>query len=117
MKQRENQSLPKGTLELLILRGINRGPQHGYALVRWIEQRSKGALLVEEGSLYPAMHRLERAGLLRGKWGVAESGRRVKVYHLTAAGKKELKARTERWNELSGAIATVLRANLLPVQP
>ena len=61
MKQEMKQSLPKGTLELLILRGISRGPQHGYALARWIEQRSEGALLIEEGSLYPAVHRLERA--------------------------------------------------------
>ena len=110
MTRRTNQSLPKGALELLILRGIRRGPQHGYALARWIEQRSEGALVVEEGSLYPAVHRLERAGFLRGEWGVAESGRRAKVYHLTAKGKKELDARTAQWTEMTGAIALVLRA-------
>ncbi|MFT5732551.1 MAG: transcriptional regulator [Planctomycetota bacterium] len=112
MKDTKSQKLPKGTLELLVLRGISRGPQHGYALVRWIEQRSEGALLVEEGSLYPAVHRLERAGFLKGEWGVAESGRRAKVYSLTVTGKKELKTRTARWNELTGVIASVLRATL-----
>ena len=110
MTQKENQALPKGALELLILRGIRRGPQHGYALARWIEQTSDGVLLVEEGSLYPAVHRLERAGYLRGEWGVAESGRRAKIYHLTANGKRELTARTQRWEKMTGAIALVLRA-------
>ena len=113
----DSPGLPKGALELLILRGINRGPQHGYALARWIEERSEGALLVEEGSLYPAMHRLERAGLLRGEWGLAESGRGAKVYHLTAGGRKELVRRTERWEELAGAISMVLRANVGVVHP
>ncbi len=111
MKSTENQKLPKGTLELLILRGVGRGPQHGYALARWIEERSEGVLLIEEGSLYPAVHRLERAGFLSGEWGLAESGRRAKVYSLTSKGRKELKARTARWQELSGAISLVLRSN------
>lgn len=102
-------------LELLVLRGIQRGPQHGYALARWIEQRSEGGLVVEEGSLYPAVHRLERVGLLRGEWGVSESGRRAKVYSITESGRKELKARTERWQELTGAISLVLGACWRPV--
>lgn len=114
-KPRDVQALPKGTLELLILRGVERGPMHGYALARWIEQRSEGALLIEEGSLYPAVHRLERGGLLRGAWVLAESGRRARVYQLTTRGRKELKTRTTRWRELSGAISLVLGASLRPL--
>ena len=109
--------LPRGALELLVLRGIQRGPPHGYALARWIEQRSEGALLVEEGSLYPALHRLEKAGFLQGQWGRAESGRRAKVYSLTDRGRKELMRRTERWNELTGAISQVLGASSLAWKP
>ncbi|MDG1049060.1 MAG: PadR family transcriptional regulator [Planctomycetota bacterium] len=101
--------LPRGTLEHLILRGISRIPQHGYALARWIEQRSEGGILIEEGSLYPAMHRLERAGYLSSSWGKAESGRRAKIYSITSRGQGELVDRNERWRELTSAIALVLR--------
>ena len=116
MKNDPREKLPRGTLEHLILRGISRAPQHGYALARWIEQRSEGAILVEEGSLYPAMHRLEKAGYLSSAWGEAESGRRAKIYSITRRGEAELVDRNERWRELTGAIALVLRC-LRPSAP
>jgi transcriptional regulator len=102
--------MPRGALELLVLKGLARGAQHGYALARWIETRSDGALLVEEGSLYPAVHRLERKGLLSADWGKTDSGRRAKFYTLTEDGKRELRRRTARWNKLANGVGLVLRA-------
>ena len=106
----ERLEMPKGTLELLILKGLVRRAQHGYGLARWIEGRSDGALLVEEGSLYPAVHRLERNGLVDAEWGKTDTGRRAKFYSLTDNGRQELRSRTTRWNKLVGGVALVLRA-------
>ncbi|MEM6671237.1 MAG: PadR family transcriptional regulator [Planctomycetota bacterium] len=102
--------LPRGALELLVLKALSRTARHGYALARWIEERSDGALLVEEGSLYPALHRLERRGLIEAEWGKTDTGRRAKFYSLTDGGRESLRERTALWNRLSLGVAKVLRS-------
>ena len=97
-----------GTLDILILRAVAGEPLHGYAIGRRLRDRSAGVLDVEEGALYPALHRLEGQGLLDGSWGPTETGRRAKFYRLTAAGRRHLAGRVERWRELSGAVDAVL---------
>jgi PadR family transcriptional regulator, regulatory protein PadR len=101
------QLLP-GTLDLLILRAVSLGPLHGYAVLLRIEQISGGALLVEQGALYPGLFRLERQGLLKTSWGISENNRRAKFYELTATGRRRLRAETESWNRLATAIASAL---------
>jgi transcriptional regulator len=101
--------LLQGTLDLLILRALARGPMHGYSVAEWIHESSQDVLRVEEGALYPALHRLELRGLLSAKWGSSENNRRAKYYALTVAGQKQLAERTEYWRRMSGAIARVLQ--------
>jgi transcriptional regulator len=101
------QLLP-GTLDLLILRAVSLGPLHGYAVLLRIEQISGGALLVEQGALYPGLFRLERQGLLKASWGISENNRRAKFYELTATGRRRLREETESWNRLATAIASAL---------
>ena len=98
-----------GTLDMLVLRCLVAGPQHGYAIVRRLQQSSDGVLKVEEGSLYPALHRMERRGWLRSEWGESEAGRRAKYYRLAPSGKRELAERTQSWERMSAAIGMVLR--------
>jgi PadR family transcriptional regulator, regulatory protein PadR len=107
-KQRSNGELVQGTLDMLILRMLARGPMHGYAIAVAIEHRSDDVLRVEEGSLYPALHRLELAGLLTSEWRTSESNRRAKYYKLSAAGRKHLTAESANWNRLVLAIARVM---------
>jgi PadR family transcriptional regulator, regulatory protein PadR len=107
-KQRSNGELVQGTLDMLILRMLSRGPMHGYAIAVAIEHRSDDVLRVEEGSLYPALHRLELAGLLTSEWRTSESNRRAKYYKLSAAGRKHLTAESANWNRLVLAIARVM---------
>ena len=95
---------------MLILRTLARGPMHGYAIAVAIERRSEDVLRVEEGSLYPALHRLELAGLLQSEWKTSESNRQAKFYALTGAGRRELRAQSENWNRLVLAIARVMEA-------
>ena len=102
--------LVKGTLDVLILKSLRRAPQHGYAIAQYIHRTSEDILRVEEGALYPALHRLEVRGLLRGKWGVSENNRRAKYYELTAAGRKYLADETTSWRRLSGAVTRVLES-------
>lgn len=102
--------LLQGTLDLLILKTLARGAMHGYNVAEHIQQISDDVLRVEEGALYPALHRLELRGLLSSEWGVSENNRRAKYYKLTAAGKKQLRAATEQWSRMTGAIARVLEA-------
>lgn len=97
-----------GTLDLLILRTTRGEPCHGYAIGKAIRDGSEGILSVEEGALYPALHRLERRGLLESAWGRTESGRRAKFYRLTDAGAEHLRAEAARWSEFSGAVAGIL---------
>jgi PadR family transcriptional regulator PadR len=99
-----------GTLDLLILKAVSLGPLHGYGVLLRLEQISGGALLVEQGALYPALYRLERQALLDSEWGTSDNNRRAKYYRLTAAGRRRLREETESWNRLASAMSTVLRA-------
>ena len=101
------QLLP-GTLDLLILRAVSLGPLHGYGVLLRIEQISDGALLIEQGALYPGLFRLLRQGLLKADWGTSENNRRAKFYDLTAVGRKRLQEETDSWNRLATAIASAL---------
>jgi transcriptional regulator len=102
--------LIQGTLEMLILKALVRGPMHGYAVAEWIQQTSQQVLKVEEGALYPALHRLELRGVLKAEWGTSENNRRAKFYRLTAEGKKRLNTESQRWKRLSAAVAFVMQA-------
>ncbi|HEX8984904.1 MAG TPA: PadR family transcriptional regulator [Bryobacteraceae bacterium] len=100
--------LLQGTLDLLILRTLLPGPQHGWAISERIQQISQDVLQVNQGSLYPALHRLEHQGWIKAEWGVSELGRRARFYRLTPAGRKQLEAETEAWGRMSAAIGRVL---------
>ena len=102
--------LLQGTLDVLILKIVALEPLHGYGIAQRIRQISKDVLQVQQGSLYPALHRLEKRGWLRAEWRDAESGREAKFYMLTKPGRKQLEAETENWNRLSGAVALILGA-------
>jgi len=103
------QILP-GTLDLLILKAVSLGPFHGYGVLLRIGQISNGALVIEQGALYPALFRLVRQGLLKARWGTSENNRRAKYYELTAAGRKRLREETGDWNRLATAMAAALKA-------
>ena len=107
----ESGDLLQGTLEMLVLKALARGPLHGYGVAEWIHQTSQQLLKVEEGALYPALHRLELRGLLEAQWGASENNRRAKFYQLTAEGKKRLGTETQRWSRLSAAVAFVMQAS------
>ena len=97
-----------GTLEILILKALSWGPRHGYAVGRWIRETTGDALVIQEGALYPALHRLERKDLLAEEWGLTETGREAKFYTLTAAGKKQLLAESRRWTTFANAVTHAL---------
>jgi PadR family transcriptional regulator PadR len=99
-----------GTLDVLILKAVSLGPLHGYGVLLRIEQITQGALLVEQGALYPALYRLEHQGLIAGEWGVSDNNRRAKFYSLTIAGRRALREQTESWNRLATAMAAALKA-------
>ena len=99
-----------GTLDVLILKAVSLGAQHGYGVLLRIEHITGGALAIEQGALYPALYRLEHQGLLDTEWGTSDNNRKAKFYSLTAAGRKRLKAETERWNRTALAMNTALRA-------
>lgn len=101
--------LLQGTLPLLILRTLATGPNHGFAIARRIRQISRSVLRVEQGSLYPALHRMELDGLIESYWGTTENNRKAKYYRLTRRGSRQLTAETKRWNAIAGAIAAVLQ--------
>jgi PadR family transcriptional regulator, regulatory protein PadR len=103
------QILP-GTLDLLILKAVSLGALYGYGILLRIEQISQGALLIEQGALYPALFRLVHQGLLKAHWGTSENNRRTKFYQLTSAGRKRLRQEEEGWNRLATAIASALKA-------
>jgi PadR family transcriptional regulator, regulatory protein PadR len=106
----EQAQLLPGTLDLLILKAVSLGPRHGYGVLLRIQQISGGALLVEQGALYPALFRLVRQGLLKAQWGASENNRRAKFYELTKAGQKRLREEADDWNRLAVAIASALSA-------
>lgn len=97
-----------GTLDLLILRALTTGPMHGYGIGRWIRASTEDVLQVQEGVLYPALHRLERRGLIDEEWGVTETKREAKFYRLTAAGRKELRSELARWQRHTRAVEAAL---------
>ena len=98
----------KGTLDLMILKTLSWAPAHGYGIARWIEQCTDDVLQVEEGSLYPALYKLEENGLIVADWGVTENNRRAKFYRLTAAGKKQLRMSRDYWARFAKAVTNVL---------
>src|SRR5229473_5521472 len=102
----EQAQLLPGTLDLLILKAVSLGPLHGYGILLRIEQISRGALLIEQGALYPALFRLVRQGLLKPNWGTSDNNRRAKFYELTALGRKRLRLQEDGWNRLVAAIGS-----------
>jgi PadR family transcriptional regulator PadR len=106
--QEKSGDLLQGTLDMLILKTLARGPLHGYAVAERIHERSEDVLRVEEGALYPALHRLELRGLLASEWGLSENNRRAKYYRLTASGRRYLEAESAQWTRMVAAIARVM---------
>ena len=100
-------ALLHGTLDALILKTLERGPRHGYSIARFIEDTTGDAVLIEEGSLYPALYRMERRGWVEAEWGTSELGRRAKLYRLTDAGRAQLDAEIETWRRFSAGISKV----------
>ena len=100
--------LLQGTLPLLVLRILLAGPNHGFAIARRIETISKDVLRAEEGSLYPALHKMELEGWIESEWRITENNRKAKFYRLTASGKRQLKSETQRWHSIAGAISAIL---------
>ncbi|HJU74801.1 MAG TPA: PadR family transcriptional regulator [Gemmatimonadaceae bacterium] len=105
-----NGKLLQGTLDLLVLKTLAWGPRHGYAIARWLEETTGNGLRIEEGSLYPALYRMERRGWIDASWGESELGNRIKLYALTNAGRAELRRQMSRYAEFASAVAKVLRA-------
>lgn len=106
----EQAQLLPGTLDLLILKAVSLGPLHGYGVLLRIQQITRGALLAEQGALYPALNRLEHQGLLESEWGTSDNNRRAKFYRLTAAGRRRFREETTSWNRLALAIGAALSA-------
>src|ERR1700731_3055373 len=108
-KKENSGDLLQGTLDLLILKSLAHGAMHGYGVAEWIHESSQDVLRVEEGALYPALHRLELRGLLSSEWGSSDNNRRAKFYVLTTAGRKRLAEKTENWRRVAGGGARVLQ--------
>jgi len=107
--------LLQGTLDLLVLRTLAWGPTHGYGVARWIQHITDDVLTVEEGSLYPSLHRLEKRGLIKSSWGLSENKRRAKYYEITRAGRETLTRETLSWSVYSAAVDKVLGSSRQPV--
>jgi transcriptional regulator len=101
--------LLQGTLDMLVLKALSRGPRHGYAVAEFIHQTSEDVLKVEEGALYPALHRLELRGLVTAEWGLSDNNRRAKFYQLTITGRTHLAAESETWARLTAAVSRILQ--------
>ena len=110
MPRSDTLDLLQGTLDLLILKTLSWGPAHGYAIARWIERLTGDVLTVGEGSLYPALHRLEERNWISAEWRVSERNRRAKFYSLTPRGRQQLRSETAEWERFVGAVTKVLRA-------
>ncbi len=104
----QNLNLIRGTVDLLILKALSGGERHGYAVTEWLRQATDGSLLVEEGTLYPALHRLEAKGWVEAEWGLSENNRRAKYYRLTKAGERQLADETSTWSRYARAVAQAL---------
>jgi transcriptional regulator len=100
--------LLQGTLDLLVLKTLSWGPRHGYAIARWLEETTDDALRIEEGSLYPALYRMERRGWIDAAWGKSEIGQRIKIYSLTTMGRAQLRAESAQWAHFTSAVAKVV---------
>jgi len=111
------QDLVQGTLDMLILKAASLGPLHGYGILLRIQQFSREVLQVQQGSLYPALYRLEQQGLIAGEWGESDNNRRAKFYRLTPAGRTRLRAEREQWERLVAGIAAVMNTTTLEPQP
>jgi transcriptional regulator len=105
----QKSDLLQGTLDMLILKVVALGPTHGYAIAQRLQQMSRDVLQVQQGSLYPALHRLEKRGWVRAEWAASDTGRDARFYTLTRAGRKQLEEQSENWDRLSAAISTILR--------
>lgn len=110
MADKTPNALLHGSLDALILKTLSGGPRHGYAIARFIEEASGETVVVEEGSLYPALYRMERRGWLEAEWGESELGRRVKMYRLTRGGRAQLAAETAAWRQFSAGVSRILLA-------
>lgn len=110
MKPDRNPDMLRGTVELLVLTALSRGRRHGFGIARWLEAISDDELQLEEGSLYPALHRMERRGWLEAEWGISEKKRQVKLYRLTARGRARLRSETAGWTAFAAGVGKVLRA-------
>lgn len=110
MPPRTNADQLHGTLDMLVLKVLQAGPQHGYGIAVRLQQLSSDVLQVEEGSLYPALYRMEQRGWIASSWGASENNRRARFYQLTRAGRKQLDAETESWRRLTGAVSRILEA-------
>ncbi|HWH53696.1 MAG TPA: PadR family transcriptional regulator [Gemmatimonadaceae bacterium] len=97
-----------GTLDVLVLKTLSWGPRHGYAIARWLEDATESGIQIEEGSLYPALYRMERKGWIAAEWGTSELGRKAKFYKLTARGRRQLKAEVDEWASFAHAVSLVL---------
>ena len=104
----DTSGLLHGTLDALVLKTLSWGVRHGYGIARWIEETTDDAVLVEEGSLYPALYRMERRGLIEAEWGTSELGRKAKFYRITPKGRRHLAAETEQWARFASAVSKVL---------
>jgi PadR family transcriptional regulator len=104
----EPNELLHGTLDALILKTLSRGPRHGYGIARWLEEATDDRVAVEEGSLYPALYKLERRGLIDAEWGTSELGRKAKFYRITPRGRRKLAVDVEQWAVFSAAVSKVL---------
>ena len=111
---RTSVDLLQGTLDLIVLKALSWRPMHGFGLARWIQLTTDDVLQVEEGSLYPALYRLENRGWIKASWALTENGRRAKYYKLTATGRRQLLVETESWDQLSGAIGKIMSAQSEP---
>jgi len=109
LRRKKRPDALQGTLDLLVLKTLSRGPQHGYGIATHIVSVSDEALRVEEGSLYPALHRMEQAGWIAAEWSMTANNRRARLYRLTRAGQKHLDAETEKWDRLTRGVGKVLR--------
>jgi transcriptional regulator len=109
MAQAKQMDLLQGTLDLLILKAVSLGPLHGYGVLLRIQQISGEELVIQQGSLYPALYRLEHQGVIQSEWGESENNRRAKYYQLTATGRERLEQETAKWNRMAGIIAAILR--------
>jgi PadR family transcriptional regulator, regulatory protein PadR len=109
MSKPRTTSLLQGTLEMLILKTLSWGGRHGYGIARLLEERTNDVLQIEEGSLYPALYRMERKGWIQAEWGISEIGKRIKVYSLTPGGREQLGIEASQWSQFADAVAAVMR--------